>query len=222
MNLNKLRSSEVNIFFTSDTHAYHKNIVKGVSSWSDIQTCRNFENQIDMTEELIKNINAVVKEDDILFHLGDWSFGGIDKVWEFRKQINCKNIHLILGNHDHHIENNQVLPNIFDKIHYEDRFYHTYLSMKDLFKSVSHYQEINIDGVKFVLMHYAMRVWNKSHHGSIHLYGHSHGNIDNNYGLSMDVGVDTNDLKPYSYKKIIEIMDTRQKLLIDHHNENTH
>ena len=28
-----------------------------------------------------------------------------------------------------------------------------------------------------VLCHYAMRVWDRSHYGSWHLYGHSHGNL---------------------------------------------
>ena len=50
-----------------------------------------------------------MKENDILYHLGDWSFGGLNQIWEFRKRLNCKKIHLILGNHDHHIENNKYI-----------------------------------------------------------------------------------------------------------------
>ena len=230
MNLNKLKSSEVNIFFTSDTHAYHKNIVKGVSDWTESSRCRDFNTIEEMTFKLIENINEIVKEDDILFHLGDWSFGGIESIWKFRKQINCKNIHLILGNHDQHIENNKVLPNVISSEPYnsnfidgfnEDSEYPIYVEAQRLFKTVSHYKEIHIDGVRLILSHYAMRVWNKSHHNSIHLYGHSHGTLEDNYGLSMDVGVDTNDLKPYSYSEILDIMKIKKSLIIDHHNENT-
>jgi len=62
---------------------------------------------------LVNNINKTVGENDILFCLGDWSFGNykngenISNIRKFRDQLICKNIHLILGNHDHHIERNK-------------------------------------------------------------------------------------------------------------------
>ena len=46
--------------------------------------------------------------EDTLYHLGDWSFGGIENIWNFRKRINCKNIYLVPGNHDHHIKKNKL------------------------------------------------------------------------------------------------------------------
>jgi predicted phosphodiesterase len=64
-----------------------------------------------MNQALVDGINKNVKFNDVLIHLGDWSFGGIDKIWEFRKQINCQNIYHVYGNHDHHISRNKVLPN---------------------------------------------------------------------------------------------------------------
>lgn len=37
----------------------------------------------------------------------------------------------------------------------------------------------------------------------------------------MDIGVDTNNLKPYSYTKIQELMKDREVLLeVDHHDKN--
>src|SRR5688500_13363848 len=98
------------IYFTSDTHYGHKNIAseKG-SQWKS--GWRMYNSVDEMNQELVKSINTVVKADDILYHLGDWSFGGIENIWKFRKQVNCQNIHLILGNHDHHIESNKILPN---------------------------------------------------------------------------------------------------------------
>ncbi len=53
-----------------------------------------------------------------------------------------------------------------------------------------------------VLCHYAMRTWEKSHYGSWHLFGHSHGNLPP-YGLSFDVGVDCWDYYPVSLDMII-------------------
>lgn len=62
-----------------------------------------------MNEAIIKSINDTVKEDDTLYHLGDWSFGGYHNIWNFRKRIICKDIRFVFGNHDHHIRNNRVL-----------------------------------------------------------------------------------------------------------------
>jgi len=60
-----------------------------------------------------------------------------------------------------------------------------------------------------VICHYAMRTWHRSHYGSLQLYGHSHGNLPplNN---QLDIGVDTNEFKPYSFVDIlIKIEGTR-------------
>ena len=67
--------------------------------------------------------------------------------------------------------------------------------------------EIKLDGQLIVLCHYSMRKWNKSHYGSWHLYGHSHGNLPP-LGLSFDVGVDTNDYYPYSLDDVSNKMKT--------------
>ena len=63
-----------------------------------------------------------------------------------------------------------------------------------------------------------MRVWNASHHGSWHLYGHSHGSLENNpNGKSMDVFIGNNNYYPYEISDIIKILDKRKIQLIDHH-----
>ena len=53
-----------------------------------------------MNEDLIKRWNSVVKPNDIVFHLGDFMFGNINRFWEFRSRLNGK-IYLIHGNHDY-------------------------------------------------------------------------------------------------------------------------
>jgi calcineurin-like phosphoesterase family protein len=220
-----------NIWFTSDTHYHHKNIVKGVTNWENADhRTRNFQTLEEHDETLVNNINALVKPDDILYHLGDWSFGGHEQIKIFRNKLKCKNIHLILGNHDQNIEPIGS-------------------SYRGCFSSVDYYKEISlkIDSVKsgkygmqkIVMSHYAMRVWNNSHHGSIMLYGHSHGTLDEltpnitnptwigdqyfikNY-RTMDVGADTHNLYPYHLYEILDIMKNRElHLEIDHHNPKT-
>lgn len=216
----------MNIFFTSDTHYNHKNIVRGTTEWtvfekgSSHQRTRDFETLQEHNAALVKSINGMVGKDDTLYHLGDWSFGGFDSIMEFRKQLKCQNIHLIYGNHDHHIENNKG-------------------GIQGAFKSVGHYKEVRVGTHHFILSHFAMRVWNKSHKGSIMLYGHSHGTLDEytpaianptwigdeyfikNY-RTMDVGVDTNNLYPYHLDEIVDIMTKKDVLLeVDHHNIST-
>ena len=92
------------IWFTSDTHYKHSNICRGTSNWPADSKTRDFDTLDKMNDMIVNNINHLVGEDDILFHLGDWSFGGFENIQEFRNRLICKNIHLILGNHDHHIE----------------------------------------------------------------------------------------------------------------------
>lgn len=78
-------------WFTSDLHFWHKNICKYCN--------RPFETTEEMNQALINNWNSVVKEDDIVFVLGDMGFCGYDKLEPLMSQLNGKK-YLIQGNHD--------------------------------------------------------------------------------------------------------------------------
>ena len=79
------------IYLISDTHFHHENI---------LYTCkRPFANVQDMNETLIENWNNNVGADDIVYHLGDFSFGGFDEVHKVVRRLNG-HICLIMGNHD--------------------------------------------------------------------------------------------------------------------------
>jgi calcineurin-like phosphoesterase family protein len=165
-----------------------------------------------MNTHLVSNINEVVGQDDILFHLGDWSFGGFEQIEKFRNQIICKNIHLITGNHDYHIERNKD-------------------SIQSIFSSVNKYLELTVKfGVgtmlhgeqSFVLMHYPIASWNNMARGTIHLHGHVHllANQRIGKGKMMDVGVDGNDLYPISLGDVYRYMKNqpiKSMLDSDHH-----
>lgn len=225
-----------NIWFTSDTHAYHKNIAgKAVSKWNS--GYRNFNDEFEMTDAIVKGINDNVKEDDTLYHLGDWSFGGIQNIWNFRKRLNVKTIHLCLGNHDQHIENNnRELPNVRRVEPYSHTLiegksiggeYCDYVLARDLFSSVQNILVTKHGHHTFFLSHYSHRVWQGFHKGWIHLYGHSHSFLEYlPHGKSMDVGMDNakkllGEYRPFSIEEIIDIMSKRDIVLLDHHNENT-
>ena len=94
----------VKVWITSDTHYSHTNICRGVTNWRmpdgsipEKQT-RDFANIEKMNAAIVNNINELVGQDDVLIHLGDWSFGGFENIEEFYHRLICKNIHLILGN----------------------------------------------------------------------------------------------------------------------------
>ena len=63
------------------------------------------------------------------------------------------------------------------------------------------------------MSHYAHRTWDKSHHGSLHLYGHSHGTLPG-VGRSMDVGVDSTDMNsdftPFLLDDVIKFLMTKE------------
>jgi len=207
------------IWFSSDWHAYHKNICKGCTSWTS-GSMRDFDDEETMTEKLIENINKYVKESDDLYFLGDLSFGSIDNIWRFRKRINCKTIHFILGNHDNHIKKNKILPNCTFKELYE--YYQPWAisdnlkpqPAQDLFFTVQNYLELVIDKKTFVLSHHPFEEWYEMDRGSIHLHGHLHGNLNhsdsNMFFRRMDVGIDWKEFRPYSIDEILDIMKNRQ------------
>lgn len=201
-----------NIWFSSDTHWNHKNIVKGTSEWTTLdsnsshQSLRDFDTLEEHNTQLIKNFNSLVKSDDILYHLGDWSFGGHENIKKFRDQLHCREIHLIFGNHDQHIT-----P--------IDSPY------RELFSSVQYVKNIKYGQHNLFLSHYSHRVWAGSHKGVMHLYGHSHDSISE-YGKSMDVGIDVakrvlGDYLPFSIDQIITNLNKRNIEFMDHHTSKT-
>jgi len=197
------------VWITSDTHYSHKNIVRGTTNWRTqdgevpVDSTRDFQTIEQMNERLIDGINHFVGQDDTLIMLGDVSFGGFDNIGIFLERLVCHNIHLILGNHDHHIDRN-------------------YDFVQKRFLSVQHYLEVNIEGKDFVLCHYPLQSWNGLNKGVIHLHGHVHLPENRKFGNGkrLDVGVDGNGMDPYSISDIIKMMDKRLKgsdMSGDHH-----
>lgn len=79
------------IFFTSDTHFYHRNIIRYCDRpWCAVE---------DMNEALIAAWNAKVGPQDHVYHLGDLSFGNVAETSAVLAKLNGK-ISITLGNHD--------------------------------------------------------------------------------------------------------------------------
>lgn len=221
------------IWFSADTHYYHRNIIKGISTWDNTNNCRDFPDMDSHNNAIVDGINKVVGEDDTLYHLGDWSFGGINQIWNFRKRLVVKDIHLILGNHDHHVVKNKILPNVWGgditrfgfPTYFTNNETNIAVKARELFSVVRCYDEIKVEGHRIVLGHYAFRVWNRSHKGSFNLHGHSHSSLPP-IGKQLDVGVDNaykllGEYRPFSFQEIQKIMAKREIHKPDHHDKNT-
>ncbi len=154
---------------------------------------RPFKDAKEMDEAMIHNWNARVKPNDTVWHLGDFCWDTVDP-FAIRTRLNGK-IHIVWGNHDKNTRRNS-----------------------HLFESSHELVEIKSNGQKIVLCHYAMQVWNGSHKGSWHLYGHSHGTLATNpFSLSMDVGVDCHGMAPISFRQVAYIMSQKIYTPVDHH-----
>jgi calcineurin-like phosphoesterase family protein len=163
-----------------------------------------------MDSHLINQINATVGIDDILWHLGDFCWGKSRDPSAFasryRRAINCKNVFLVIGNHDR-----EETWGAFNEFH--------------------HYNEIKVGSKHIILSHYSHSFWNRSHYGSWMLYGHAHATaeawLDANMPgrLSMDVGVDnvarlTGEYRPISSEEISDFFASRKGFHVDGHKKN--
>jgi len=205
-----------NIWITSDTHYNHKNICRGVTEWRNpdgsipIAQTRDFPTIQKMNDIMVNNINSVVMPDDTLVHLGDWSFGGFESIREFYDRLICKNIYLILGNHDKHILKNRD-------------------GIRELFINVDKEEEdYKFEDYMIHLHHYPITSWKDIKEGRIHLHGHTHLSGDRRFGIGrrMDIGIDGHpEFRPYHLKsEVISIMLKRPVNYelggLDHHGDN--
>ena len=163
--------------FTADTHFGHGNIIRSCN--------RPFADAAEMDRFMIEAWNSVVAPKDTVYHLGDFANWRL-KEPEIRAYFDALNgdKHLIIGNHDHETTR-EKLPWV----------------------SCEHRAFVKIDGQELILDHYAGRTWNKSHHGSVQLFGHSHGQMPGN-SQQLDVGVDAWGFMPVSWPEIKDRLAT--------------
>ena len=169
----KNKKDKTMIYFTSDLHFYHKNIIKYNPSF------RDFKDTDEMNEKLIELWNSVVTPEDTVYNLGDLSMAAnTKKVIEVAKRLNGKHF-LILGNHDYPIksEKEKLMEMIKD-------------DGNKLFEDIRDYKFLTFPGVQIALSHYPMAGWEGQQHGAVMLHGHLHDYITNVKGKILNVGFD--------------------------------
>lgn len=183
-------NDEKDVFFISDLHLFHKNVIKFDNR--PFYDAYGYPDVNAMHKTIIKNWNDTVRDTDTVFCLGDFCFG----KWEWAKSIvdvlNGK-IHFIMGNHD------------------------DYKHIKKIgrFESINDYVDLNLNGDKdiknlhFVLMHYPILSWNRQSHGSYMIHGHTHMSLSykdfHKNKRIFDVGCNGWNYTPVSYGELIKL-----------------
>jgi len=185
------------IWFTSDTHFYHYNIIKYCN--------RPWETVAEMNEALVNNINFYVHPNDRLYHLGDFlpfpleRSNYIEEVRKCRDKINCHNICYIYGNHE------PLFNDLLDS---------------KLFSWVKQYYELKHNKQRFVLFHYPIESWNWKNHGSIHLHGHIHSNNPITGYNRIDIGVDAHIYDPVHIDTVLDLANISRDIIFKERTNN--
>lgn len=170
-------------WFTSDNHFFHKGIL------NFCRETRQGDTVEEMNELMIKKWNQQVGPKDIVYILGDFSFGNSNQTEDILCRLNGRK-HLVRGNHDYWIDERT----------------------RQHFESISDYKELQINKQKIVLFHFPIFEWNKMHYGAYHLYGHVHG-ASTVPGRAIDVGIDarpTKDMSLWTWEEIDSILSVRE------------
>ena len=178
-----------NVFFTSDTHWGHVNILEFCN--------RPYKNVEEMNYRLIDNWNKKVPADGLVFHLGDFAWGGYPFWKNIRDQLNGKII-LIKGNHD---EKNL-----------------TTTGAQELFEHVAYQMKIRIEGRAIYLNHNPFLCYGGTYRDPKGLVYQAFGHVHSGPGAKgldverlgvlfptqYDVGVDNNNYEPISWTEFNE------------------
>jgi len=232
--MRRIQIRSCNCHFTADTHFSHGNIMKYChrpflcpidaeelkrrggrwhhgfwKSANDDWVISKESLQI-MEDHLVAQINLTVPRDDHLFIVGDFSIARRDQTSYFENcnrilhRINCKHIHIVWGNHD-----DTVIYPLFETNGDQLRIDFTDLKQGN----TKHPQSL-------FLNHYCQMVWDKSHRGAWHGYGHSHSGIEEALDRlmpgrrSMDFGVDNavkilGEYRPFTGLEVANILKLR-------------
>lgn len=176
-----------NIFFSSDWHFFHKKI------HDFCPNTRRGDSPEAMTELILANIDEQTQPGDVLYNLGDVSFGTTEQTSKALSDIKSMGIkhHLIMGNHDKRIRSDNSLQSLFS-------------SVQDKLVVSSGKQSVVMSHIPF-----ASGMWDAAHYDSWHFFGHAHGSYTQP-GKCMDVGIDarpTGDMKLWSFDELKNLMD---------------
>ena len=170
-------------FFTSDTHFDDEFAIQYFN--------RPFQSVDKMNAVMVERWNNVVTDDDIVYHLGDFTPQDLSHFTKWADQLNGKL---------------RILPGNMDRLWLQDFVANEKVQVVPPLISLA-FEKLGIVGQPqiIVLCHYSMQVWERSNHGSWHLFGHTHGKLKG-IGMSFDIGVDCTDFVPLTSDQVAKKM----------------
>jgi len=155
------------IFFVSDTHFGHKNILR---FYPDRVKRYGTDKIYEVDQAIIDEWNSRVMPGDTVYHLGDVTMRSSRYSLRYLTQLKGKLI-LVAGNHDRKNRKSACWKSVFDEI--------------------VDYKTINYMKQRIVLCHYPIESWDRMRYGTWHLHGHCHGSIPYDPRKNrVDVGID--------------------------------
>lgn len=178
----------MSIFFTSDLHFFHKNIIQ--------YSNRPVKDVEEMNELLINRWNEKVGWADECYFLGDLTFAkNLAPMHDILSSLHGKK-YWLRGNHDY----SKVIKELGHH-----------------FEWVKDYYELKDGSRKIVMCHFPFHSWNGVHHASWHLHGHCHGTLPS-LGKRLDVGIDNHpNFEIFSYEEVKDYMDAQPQFVADGH-----
>jgi len=172
-------------FYVSDTHFCHERMLS--------MQPRAFASIEEHDEHIIDRWNCVVRDKDIVYHLGDFGFhlgSHSERIRGLFHRLPGRK-YLVIGNHD--VARQGDL--------------HPTLAALDWAARPEHAMRTRDGGRDVYMSHYAARAWPCQAYGAVHFFGHSHGRLAG-VGLSRDVGVDMLDVNymPRTFAELVKGM----------------
>ena len=175
-----------NIFFTSDTHFNHSNIMKLCNRpWYSVD---------DMNDYMIERWNSVTDKDSLIFHLGDFSWG--NKWMPILNRLNGRKI-LIMGNHDFKNKDSYAFEHGFEYVTQQ-------MTIKIEHRKVilNHYPLLCYGGTYRKDEDKVYQLFGHVHSGPYSENGLDNKRLINLFSTQYDVGVDNNEFRPISWSQV--------------------
>jgi len=181
----------MNIWFTSDLHFGHRGVLA--------HSKRPFPDTATMDDWLIFRWNSVVRPEDHVYVLGDFSFKGQAYTLGILGQLRGRKF-LVRGNHDKGLG----------------------ATAASMFEWVKDYHTFKDGTTRAVLCHFPFKSWDRMHYGAWNLHGHCHGTLRGSHGRQLDVGVDPaqhtfKDYRPFHLDEIRTLIGDKPIWSVDHH-----
>ena len=166
------------LWFTSDTHFGQSSVLDNRPDFGSVE---------EMDETIIDNWNTVVGVEDVVMHLGDFTYLNNTNPRKYTDRLNGK-IFLCIGNHD-----GEALRDV------------------DLFEGTFFYNEITLGDTSIVVCHYPFAEWSGYWKGGWHLHGHLHGRCDVVTPVKKRVDVSTNihNFTPITFEEVVAYEENR-------------